>query len=96
MSGGEVIESIAWSELVGVAIATTDEGPWCEDLYWMLEKAGGGGCAVAGALAQEFRLLAALQERFGDQLDNEAVILASCCAENAWFQCYPRRVTSAA
>ena len=92
----ETVESVAWDELASIAIATTDEGPWCEDFYWMFEKRGGGGCAVAGGLAQQFGLLDALQQRFGDALDNEAIIRASCCTENAWFPCYPMSEAQAA
>ncbi|WP_409525709.1 hypothetical protein [Nitrincola sp. MINF-07-Sa-05] len=29
-------QSIAWSELIGVAVETTDQGPFVEDVWWHL------------------------------------------------------------
>jgi hypothetical protein len=31
-----VQESVHWDDLVEVGILTTDEGPWSEDVFWLL------------------------------------------------------------
>ena len=33
---GKDPKSVAWSELIGVAIETTDQGPFVEDVWWHL------------------------------------------------------------
>lgn len=40
------VESVAWADLVGVGIMTTSEGPWAEDVWWLLIGADGTGVAV--------------------------------------------------
>ncbi|MBU2876447.1 hypothetical protein [Aliiglaciecola lipolytica] len=34
-------QSIAWNELIGVAVETTDEGPFVEDVWWHLATKDG-------------------------------------------------------
>lgn len=34
-------EAVAWADLVKVEIVTTDEGPWSEDLFFLLEGKNG-------------------------------------------------------
>ena len=85
---GQLFESIRWDDLAKVLIATTDEGPLAEDFYWLLVSHSEGGCAVPGALAQEYHLLEALQERLGEALDNMAIIEASSCTDNNLFVCF--------
>ncbi len=34
-------QSVAWSELIGVAVETTDEGPFVEDVWWHLAAKNG-------------------------------------------------------
>jgi hypothetical protein len=84
-------EAVAWADLIGVEILTTDEGPYSEDLFWLLEGADGKGVAVSGGVAQECGLLAALQERLPD-LDNDAVIRSATSVENARFVIWRRNV----
>jgi hypothetical protein len=46
LNDGRVVEAIAWSRLTWVGIVTTSAGPGGEDLYWLLGREDGGGCAV--------------------------------------------------
>jgi hypothetical protein len=84
-------EAVAWADLIGVEILTTDEGPYNEDLFWLLEGAGGKGVAVSGGLAQESGLLSALQVRLPG-FDNDAVIRAAGSIEAARFTAWRRNV----
>lgn len=49
--GGGREEVVAWEALVGVTVLTTDEGPFVEDVWWLLHAADGSGVAVPGAEA---------------------------------------------
>ena len=84
-------EAVAWADLIGVEIVTTDAGPYNEDLFWLLESAEGKGVALSGGMAQEYGLLAALQERLPG-LDNDAVIRSATSVENARFVIWRRNV----
>ena len=83
-------EAIAWADLVKVEIVTTDEGPWSEDLFFLLEGADGKGVAVSDALANASGLIAALQQRLPG-IDNDAVIASASCTENARFLVWRKR-----
>lgn len=53
-------QSIAWSKLIGVAIETTDEGPFVEDVWWHLATKEGvitypSGAAGAGELLKRLQ-----------------------------------------
>ncbi len=87
---GKLLEEACWSNIDKIAIITTDEGPFAEDFHWLLFQSDGHGCAVPGGLAQEHRLLDALQARYGEAFDNERVIEASGCTDNASFLCWER------
>jgi hypothetical protein len=82
-------EHVRWDELEEVGIITTDEGPFAEDVYWILVARGGnGGCAVPSGAEGADALLARLQELPG--FDNEVVIRAMASTENARFVCWRR------
>jgi hypothetical protein len=83
-------EAIAWADLVKVEIVTTDEGPWSEDLFFLLEGVDGKGVAIAGGLAQDCGLIAALQQRLPD-IDNDAIIQGASSTENARFLVWRKR-----
>lgn len=87
-SGTELLERADWDDIVVITILTTDEGPWQEDFFWLLHQSDGTGCCVPGDLAQDHGLLPALQARYGDAFDNEQVIRASGCTEDAAFICW--------
>lgn len=88
--GSETLEAVAWADLVGIWILTTDEGPLQEDMYWMFQSRQEGGCAVSSTLAERSDLIDGLSRRFGEAVDFEAIIQAACCTEVARFWVYPK------
>lgn len=88
--GSETVEAVAWADLAGIWIFTTDDGPMQEDLYWMFQARSGGGCAVTSTLAERSDLIDGLSRRFGEAVDFEAVIQAACCTEVKCFWVYPK------
>ena len=84
---GGVVESVAWNDLQKVAIVTTDDGPFADDVYFVLYGSH-GGCVVPQDGPQSNALLERLQDLPG--FDNEAVIQAMSCASNNEFLCWAR------
>lgn len=82
------LETVKWSELYRVAIHTTSEGPFAEDFYWVLFGPNQTGCVVPQGLAGD-AFIDALKEHLGE-LNWQALIEASCCAEDAWFLVWER------
>ena len=82
-------ETVRWEDLTEVGIITTDEGPFVEDVFWILVGADERtGCAVAQGAEGNEELLARLQKLPG--FDNEAVIQAMGSTTNARFTCWQR------
>jgi hypothetical protein len=81
-------EAVRWDDLVEVAIRTTPHGPWREDVFFLLTGRDGDGCAVPHGEAVDRDLLPRLQALPG--FDNEKVIEAMACAEDAIFVCWRR------
>ena len=82
-----VQESVRWDDLVEVGIITTDEGPWSDDVFWVLMASDRkSGCAVPQGAEGADKLLEALQKLSG--FDNEAVIKAMGSTTNARFVCW--------
>ena len=79
---------VLWDDLQSVRIRTTDEGPFENDFFWLLEGAGGHVCTIPQEAAGADDLLPRLQELPG--FDNEAVIAASGSADNREFLCWQR------
>jgi len=80
-------ESLLWSELIGVAIETTDEGPFSADVFWIL-GAKDSTIVFPGGATGEQELLRRLQEL--PNFNNEAVISAAACADNNVFLCWQK------
>jgi hypothetical protein len=80
-------ESVRWDDLQEVSIVTTDEGPFSDDVFWLLVGTA-GGCAVPSESAGMGELLPRLQALPG--FDNEAVIQAMGSVEHARFVCWRR------
>lgn len=87
------VEHVDWADLVEVAILTTDEGPFVEDVFFLLigafDEAGQPKSGVAldhGAVQGPIldRLLAL------PGFDHEAFIQAMGSASNATFVCWRR------
>lgn len=69
-------ERVLWDELTRVEILTTDEGPFTEDFFFLLEGRDGAGVAVSNELAVKHELVAILQRRLPG-LDGKAIIEAA-------------------
>lgn len=82
-----LVEYVGWDELLSVEIATTNEGPWCDDVFWLL-SAGDHGCVVPSEAEGMRELLMRLQELRG--FEDEAVIRAMGCTDNELFPVWSR------
>lgn len=80
-------EIIQWSELREVAIITTNEGPFVDDVFWVLSGTD-TGCLVPSEADGAKELLAHLQKLPG--FNNEAVIQAMGSTENGKFICWSK------
>ncbi len=90
-----VQETVRWEDLAEVGIITTDEGPWSEDVFWLLIGSDGtSGCAVPQGAEGANELLAALQKLPG--FDNKTVIEAMGSTSNARFVCWKRNAQRSA
>jgi hypothetical protein len=76
---------IPWSELRRVALETTNEGPFMDDVFWILSTKKHSLLVPQGARGEK-ELLGRLQQL--PNFDNEAVISAMGCAENKLFLCW--------
>jgi hypothetical protein len=81
-------ESVSWAQLKEVAIRTTPEGPWQEDVFFLLIGEGGGGCAVPAGHPAADDLMGRLQSLPG--FDNEAFIEAMTTTEDGLFVVWQR------
>ncbi len=79
------IEQVTWADLETVAIHTNDSGPWGSDVWWALTGAS-GECQYPMGATGEKEMLDRLQKL--DGFDNEVVIQAMLCTENAEFICW--------
>jgi len=76
--------SVSWESLRAVLIETTDEGPFVEDVWWILIDAE-GHCIIPQEAGTE-PLLARLQQL--PDFDNDTVIAAMASVENQRFLCW--------
>ena len=86
--GSGKIEAVEWKDLVEVQIVTTDEGPFVDDVFYLLIGANDTGCVVPQEDPQIGALLERLQALPG--FDNGKVIEAMGCSENARFVCWKK------
>lgn len=80
-------EFVSWDELQEVFIVTTDEGPFVDDVFWML-RGSNGRCAVPSQTPGAHELVERLQQLSG--FNHDAAIKAMSSAENAKFVCWTR------
>lgn len=80
------LERIHWRELETIEIRTTGEGPWSEDLFWMFTatRSENSVHVVIPNEGMSPALLEFLQQTLPG-FDNQAVIRASACVEDALF-----------
>src|SRR4029453_146778 len=86
---GGLVETVRWAELRAVLIQTTADGPFVDDVFWVLmgEKSG---CVVPSEAQGCDALLRRLQSL--PTFDNQAVIEAMSCTEKKRFLCWERDV----
>ena len=88
--GPQKEERITWSDLIEIGIVTTNEGPFQEDVYFLLlgpDKEH--GCAIPQGAIDTQKLVERLQALPG--FDNDALIRAMGCTENDRFVCWQRK-----
>lgn len=78
-------DGVRWQDLRAVLIETTDQGPFQNDVFWVLVGER-GRCVVPQEAEGSQQLLARLQLLAG--FDNQAVIEAMGSAENRTFVCW--------
>lgn len=86
--GAGIVERVLWRDLQEVFVITTDEGPFFEDVFFVLAAHDGTGCVVPQGDPASSLLFERLQQLPG--FDNTAVIQAMGSTENARFVCWRR------
>jgi hypothetical protein len=81
------VESVAWDDLTEVRLLTTGDGPWADDVFWVLEG-GDGGCVIPQSFVTE-AMLGRLQALPG--FENERMIEAMGSTVEAEFVCWRAR-----
>ncbi|MBX9685400.1 MAG: hypothetical protein K2X27_01785 [Candidatus Obscuribacterales bacterium] len=76
------VERVNWNELTEVRIITTDQGPYFEDLFFILESKN-GGTVISNEWAVKLNLFDYFKNL--ENFDNEAVIKAMSCTDNNTF-----------
>ncbi|MEO5713236.1 MAG: hypothetical protein ABIT37_07080 [Luteolibacter sp.] len=87
------IQHIRWDELDEVGIVTTDEGPFVEDVFFMLLSVDKKGCAIPQSAEGNKVLLTRLQMLPG--FDNNALIEAMGCTSNQNFRLWKKTAEQA-
>lgn len=77
-------EHVPWADIVRVRIMTNDQGPWLEDVFFVVDGKNGQGCVVPHDLAVRSGLLEALQTRL-EGVNSAAVIEAMLSVDNQVF-----------
>ena len=80
-------EAVRWSDLQAVLIETTDQGPFHNDVFWVLVGEH-SRCVVPQEAQGSQELLAKLQTLAG--CDSSSVVEAMGPAENRTFVCWRR------
>lgn len=77
-----------WKGLSEVSIETTDQGPFVDDVFWVL-SGNGMSCRISNAAKGMDELLRKLKELPG--FDYDVAIVAMAMASNAKFECWRRQ-----
>ena len=81
------VEEVRWDDLAEVRIVTTSDGPFSENVHWLLVRSDGEGIAVQGSSVKD-DLLGRLQALPG--FDHEQMALAMGSTDDAQFLCWQR------
>ena len=88
--GNGTVEQVAWDDLEEVFVLTTGDGPFAEDVFFVLAGRDGSGCVVPQGAPESGERLERLQRLPG--FDNEAFIRAMSSTDDARFVCWRRAV----
>jgi hypothetical protein len=80
-------QAVRWADLTAVLLETTDQGPFRNDVFWVLIGRA-GRCVVPQEAEGSQALLAKLQTL--DGFDSGAVVEAMGSAENKTFVCWKK------
>jgi len=83
-----LVEEVTWEELEKVEIHTTDEGPFVEDVFWVLHGSG-RGCVIPQGATNSEELLNRLQDL--PDFDNKMVVEAMASTDNNEFLIWEKR-----
>lgn len=84
------VETLAWSDLQEVGVMTSDEGPWAEDVVFVLVGSGKSGVLVPQGAEGSQALVARLLQLPG--FDERLFIEAMGSTSNRTFACWKRAV----
>jgi hypothetical protein len=87
------VEAVSWDDLQEVGVLTTSDGPFAEDVFFVLIGRDGTWCVIPQGAPESTPLLERLQRLPG--FDNEALIEAMTSTRDAKFVCWRRDSTSA-
>ncbi len=82
------VQVVAWDAIQTIAVHTNDGGPYVPDFWWVLE-AGVTHCTWPQGATGEEEARDCLFKRFPG-VNNEALLMAYGCTENARFVCWKR------
>lgn len=90
--GSRLLEKVALDQLLAIHIATSDVGPWLDDICWVLIAQDDKGALLSNSAPGFNDVLDALQTLpgFGDEA-NQAIIDAMSCTDNQQFEVWKRR-----
>lgn len=80
---------VDWASITKVGITTTDEGPFCEDIFWGLHVGDEVAVVYPHAAKGCQELLVAMQKRL-DNFDNGRLIDAMASSDNAQFSIWEK------
>ena len=84
---GGLVETVRWDDLRAVLVMTTSDGPFTDDVFWVLAGEN-SGCVVPSEADGCDKLLERLQRLPG--FDNAAVVEAMGCTDDRRFVCWQR------
>jgi hypothetical protein len=82
------VEQVAWDDLLEVVGLTTSDGPFAEDVFFVLANRDSTGCALPQGAPESTEVLEWLQRLPG--FDNGALIRAMTSTQDNKFVCWRR------
>ena len=83
-------QSITWPNLRAIAVETNDQGPWSEDVYFLLfSNFEDQFCSIPQCAEGSQQLISRLQQL--SEFNNEALIKAMGCTSNNFFLCWEKQ-----